>query len=571
MKRITKISSMLLLLLTTAWSSVMGQVKIDPPFDNSNALKASEVTVGKEISLWIVNTNASRWFIRTDNSDNKRSANFTEYCIFVVEDAGDGNIVLKRKVDGKYMQSDNGIQWSDSKDNAVKLSVSNPINEGFNINDANLNEAPTWDEGYQNYLVRFTNTATNAFLNGNENTGFSTGQGSWSAFLVKEYQLKDEINEYINKYTNVPLNSVGGLTAAARETLEGMPKSTEGDFENIKSFIASADKVAFSTDKAYRLTTPGRSSRTYLTIGSTQTTGEELSASNASQVWKFSGDEENGYTVGAQGRYMLKPTSVSNNGVPVESTTEAGNAVKFQIASVNNSVALYTIDAVGDEAHDKFHLASGSTLVGWDNISTASHWYLVEASSIDMEITDAGYATVNYPFAVKVPAGIKAYTGSLSAEKDVLNLNEIAGGIIPANTPVVLEGTEGTYSLTILADNTTPAIEGNALKGVLLSQEIVADKKEAYVLGNVESAVGFYKVAANDRILAANKAYIELPEATAQGIRSIVIGGPTTGIEDTVAEGAETEEYYDLQGRRVMNPTKGIYVTKSGKKVLFNK
>ena len=570
MKRITKISSMLLLLLTTAWSSVMGKVKIDPPFDNSNALKASEVTVGKEISLWIVNTDESRWFIRTDNSDNKRSANFTEYCVFVVEDAGDGNIVLKRKVDGKYMQSDNGIQWSDSKDNAVKLSVSNPINEGFNINDANLNEAPTWDEGYQNYLVRFTNTATNAFLNGNENTGFATGQGSWSAFLVKEYQLKDEINEYINKYTNVPLNSVGGLTAAARETLEGMPKSTEGDFENIKSFIASADKVAFSTDKAYRLTTPGRSSRTYLTIGSTQTTGEELSASNASQVWKFSGDEENGYTVGAQGRYMLKPTSVSNNGVPVESTTEAGNAVKFQIASVNNSVALYTIDAVGDEAHDKFHLADGSTLVGWDNISTASHWYLVEASSIDMEITDAGYATVNYPFAVQVPAGIKAYTGSLSAEKDVLNLNEIAGGIIPANTPVVLEGTEGTYSLTILADNTTPAIEGNALKGVLLSQEIVADK-EPYVLGNVESAVGFYKVAANDRILAANKAYIELPAATAQGIRSIVIGGPTTGIEDTVAEGTETEEYYDLQGRRVMNPTKGIYVTKSGKKVLFNK
>lgn len=31
----------------------------------------------------------------------------------------------------------------------------------------------------------------------------------------------------------------------------------------------------------------------------------------------------------------------------------------------------------------------------------------------------------------------------------------------------------------------------------------------------------------------------------------------------------ENEEYYDLQGRRVKNPTKGIYITKSGKKVLF--
>lgn len=55
------------------------------------------------------------------------------------------------------------------------------------------------------------------------------------------------------------------------------------------------------------------------------------------------------------------------------------------------------------------------------------------------------------------------------------------------------------------------------------------------------------------------------------GVRSITIGGPTTGIEDTVTEGVTAEEYYDLQGRRVLNPVKGIYVTKSGKKVIFNK
>ena len=29
------------------------------------------------------------------------------------------------------------------------------------------------------------------------------------------------------------------------------------------------------------------------------------------------------------------------------------------------------------------------------------------------------------------------------------------------------------------------------------------------------------------------------------------------------------EEFFDLQGRRVMKPSKGIFVTKSGKKVLF--
>ena len=89
-------------------------------------------------------------------------------------------------------------------------------------------------------------------------------------------------------------------------------------------------------------------------------------------------------------------------------------------------------------------------------------------------------------------------------------------------------------------------------------------------MGNNEGAVGFYQMNEEDRTLSSNKAYLVLP-ASASHVRSITIGGPTTGIEDTVAEDAQAEEYYDLQGRRVKNPTKGIYVTKSGKKVLFCK
>ena len=158
----------------------------------------------------------------------------------------------------------------------------------------------------------------------------------------------------------------------------------------------------------------------------------------------------------------------------------------------------------------------------------------------------------------------------MSKDKAVFNLNEIENGIIPANTPVILQGAADTYSLTILTDNTDEPIENNDLSGICLSQEI-NDAADAYILGNGDKGLGFYQMASGDSILAANKAYIELPAATAQGIRSIVIGGTTTGIEDTVAESTEAEEYYDLQGCRVMNPTKGIYVTKSGKKVLFNK
>lgn len=45
--------------------------------------------------------------------------------------------------------------------------------------------------------------------------------------------------------------------------------------------------------------------------------------------------------------------------------------------------------------------------------------------------------------------------------------------------------------------------------------------------------------------------------------------GGTTGVEGAVTATQKKETFYDLNGRPVAYPTKGIYVTSSGKKVLF--
>lgn len=49
-----------------------------------------------------------------------------------------------------------------------------------------------------------------------------------------------------------------------------------------------------------------------------------------------------------------------------------------------------------------------------------------------------------------------------------------------------------------------------------------------------------------------------------------MIGGTTTGINSIETGEAENEVYFDLQGRRVNNPKKGLYITSKGKKVIFN-
>ena len=141
--------------------------------------------------------------------------------------------------------------------------------------------------------------------------------------------------------------------------------------------------------------------------------------------------------------------------------------------------------------------------------------------------------------------------------------------VIPAGTAVVLEnqGETDNFKFTFAPSGSTD--NENNLTGVYVETAIAADIN-AYILANGDRGFGFYQLDGTDRTLGANKAYLALP-ASLSHIRSIIIGGPTTGIEGTVTEAADTEEYYDLQGRRVLNPVKGVYVTKSGKKVVFNK
>ena len=95
-----------------------------------------------------------------------------------------------------------------------------------------------------------------------------------------------------------------------------------------------------------------------------------------------------------------------------------------------------------------------------------------------------------------------------------------------------------------------------------------------YILAKEGNDYGFFLLwqegNEEDRTVAAHKAYLELPVAPANALRSIMIGGTTTGINSIETGKAENEVYFDLQGRRVNNPKKGLYITSKGKKVIFN-
>ena len=205
---------------------------------------------------------------------------------------------------------------------------------------------------------------------------------------------------------------------------------------------------------------------------------------------------------------------------------------------------------------------------------------------IFFSITDAGYATLYLDYAVDILAPAEVYIAK-AVEGEYLKM-QLVDGVIPANTGVIIKGSSGcTYQINTI-DNTVPAIEDNLFKGSVEDKMVkVASGEAAYVLSMVDGEVGMYRAELTDGAFLnnANKAYLllggnrlgiydkEFDTSTggqlSNGYRFDFSG--ITGIsevsDEVKGENGEVKTVYDLQGRKVENPTNGIYII-NGKKVL---
>lgn len=214
-----------------------------------------------------------------------------------------------------------------------------------------------------------------------------------------------------------------------------------------------------------------------------------------------------------------------------------------------------------------------SEVAGWNTQTDAgNYWQFIKVTEVPLTIKANDYTTLCLPFNVKLPenSAVKAYYAS-QATGNVLKLTEITGGIIPANEGVILQNTSETepanISLAITTEETT-TLTGNQLRGVTAKREGYTAKQN-YVLADGNKGIGFYK--ANFTAIAANKAYLPSENITnAQGVMmAFSFGDEVTGIDNVNTAAPAAKKYYDLQGRRVLYPAKGIFVTEDGQKVLF--
>ena len=137
---------------------------------------------------------------------------------------------------------------------------------------------------------------------------------------------------------------------------------------------------------------------------------------------------------------------------------------------------------------------------------------------------------------------------------------------VPANTPVILHGAEGTHNIY------ESAYSGETITNVLKTGPVtVSDDNYGtiFVLNTGANGVGFYLLN-NGKTLSEGKCYLEIPKnGTDDGAKFIGFHvGDATAIDSVRQMDNNDAAIYNMAGQRVMVPTKGLYIV-NGKKVFI--
>ena len=254
----------------------------------------------------------------------------------------------------------------------------------------------------------------------------------------------------------------------------------------------------------------------------------------------------------------------------------AKNSLKFE-APANYVVTEIIFTKANSKWDNSFNVDAGS----WDNTEltwtgAAKEVTLTEAGSSgnnqfsqmeiklaaskDVVITAAGWASFSSASALDFTnTDVTAYIAKSNGGTSSVTLTEIKK--VPAETGIVVNAPAGTYAIPVLSGD--PAgTTGNLLMPWLTAG---TPTEGTYYTLAVDGTSPIFKRSSGGT-LAAGKAYLVMPAGAPE--LGVDFGG-TTGI-NSIENGKlkiENSELYNLNGQRVANPTKGLYIV-NGKKVI---
>lgn len=294
---------------------------------------------------------------------------------------------------------------------------------------------------------------------------------------------------------------------------------------------------------------------------------------NATTLWKFvPNDDKSAY-------YLLNVNLNAYLGKITNNNQESIAMVKDKAATVaytlNHRSGTKFALVLGDHCINAYYGGNSENIGRYDNDgdgkdSEGNTWYLEKVTpSVSVPVSDAKYASVAFPYDTKVTGDVKAYYASDIDVDGVITLSEYANGVIPANQGAILynDGGATTAVLNILTSSAAAPTKNYLNAAVTKLAGFEADN--TYALGKKANAEVAFMLNGLT-VISANKAYINKSDLTGGSAASSVLnfGQVATGINTVVAGANDGVQYFDLQGRRVLYPAHGIFVTNTGKKVL---
>ena len=348
-------------------------------------------------------------------------------------------------------------------------------------------------------------------------------------------------------------------------TAEGLLTSETATTDQINASITALDGIYNSDDfslnmpeagKLYRF--KGKYSGNYISpTNSTDKMAMQADASLRATVFMLT--EENKLLSCNMGYYTTGTYSCS-------ALKAAANTVTF--AESTTYPGYYTLKSnAGGGAGQWFYDESSNVNRNGSYAADRCDWMIEEITTMPIPVSDT-YKIGTFVSPVPLcqdDATLKFYTGEIVGNYLVLTKHE---GNIPANTPFLIEYQDGApyandcvnLDIAASADELGRGVKNNLAGSI---ETLAKPAGKIYTLQRAtEDATELTFCIFNGTNVAGGKAYLP-SESLVKGIRYNT--GETTGIEGVATEKAN-KEIFDLSGRRVQNPTSGLYII-NGQKV----
>lgn len=352
------------------------------------------------------------------------------------------------------------------------------------------------------------------------------------------------------------LKTISGLyTGTVSETISKGAATKTGTYFRVSGSHHPTYGWRIGSGDHYTLTISSLSNQNLSQVVLTVGTQPNVSGRNISHLQADHG------TLSATGTAQGSTVTITGINSPTVTVSAPGsnNAASmwtFTQAKIDGlgSVAL-TLTDTGDDNVKTFTMPSS-------NVTVSAEFELAPINVTANEGATGEYWATYYNSTTSFTADANTTVFQAALSGDQLTLTVVPDREIPADKAVILKSSAATITLT--PATTTQTLSGNMLQGT--TAELTGAAGNIYVLNKTnENGVGFYKLKSTGTI-DANKAYLTYSASA----RDFFGFDETTGISEKVIVNSEKfdGEWYDLGGRRIAQPTKGIYII-NGKKIVI--